>query len=335
MIKFQEKPNLFNAKLTAIWAVSESGLGGLLHAIKIPFSGLFLGSFAVIIITYLAYVNTNKFSAIIKATLLVILIKATVSPHSPPMAYIAVLFQGVVGASFYGAFGVNKLTAISFGSIALFESAFQKIFTLTIIFGTGLWESIKQFFTGIQSKLQMDWISDLPWLFLSIYGLLYFIVGIIAGNLSAKLPKIVFENAKSLGKIDVRIPNETISLKKNKKKRLWLIGGLLIFSILVFVFSGAFNNALYIVLRTLGAIIFFLFVFNPLFKFLMQKWVEKKKNSNNKSLKTIIELMPSIRNNVGIAHQLSSSEKNLWKRGKSFTTNWLSLSLYYEDESHE
>ena len=72
MIKFQNKPYLFHIKLTAIWAVSESGLGGLLHAIKLPFSGLFLGSLAVLIITYLAYISQNKFNTILKATLLVV-----------------------------------------------------------------------------------------------------------------------------------------------------------------------------------------------------------------------------------------------------------------------
>ena len=34
MIKSQNKPFLFNAKVTAIWAVCESGIGGLLHTVE-------------------------------------------------------------------------------------------------------------------------------------------------------------------------------------------------------------------------------------------------------------------------------------------------------------
>ena len=334
MTDIQPKPMLLNAKLTAIWAVSESGLGGMLHAIKVPFSGLFLGSLAVIIVTYFAYENENRFGTIIKATLLVVMIKAMVSPHSPPMAYVAVLFQGFLGASIYGLFGVNRLTAISFGAIALLESAFQKILTLTIIFGMGLWQSVEQFFDGMQERFQADWISELPWLFLILYGLLYFIVGMFAGNLAVKLPKRVIDNAKT---IEIQGLEEGLEIKKSKKKkrkRVWLIGGLLVFSTLVFLISGSQKQALYIILRTFAAVIFFLFVFNPLFKFLMQRWVKKKKNAEDRALNTILSLMPAVKNNVGLAQRLSASEKNIWKRGSSFILNWLSLSLYYsEDEA--
>ena len=332
MAKFQQKPELLNAKLTAIWAVSESGLGGLLHAVKIPFSGLFLGSFAVIIITYFAYTNKNRFSGIMKATLLVVLIKAIVSPHSPPMAYVAVLFQGVLGAIIYGTFGVNRLTAIGFGALALLESAFQKILTLTIIFGKGLWESIQQFFDGMQNRLHAEWLADLPWLFLILYGAVYFIIGMIAGNLAVKLPQKVFDNAKFLQDVNLNQETESIPLKKRKKKRISLIVGLLLFSSLVFLLSGAQNQALYIVLRTLAAVVFFLFVFNPLFKYVMKKWVAKEKSNKQQALNTIMAMMPIIKNNVGLAQQLSVSEKSIWKRGKSFVITWLSLSLYFVDD---
>jgi len=332
MATFKANPHLINAKLTAIWAVSESGLGGLLHAIKIPFSGIFLGSFAVIIISYLAYVNENKFSAIIKATLLVVLIKAIVSPHSPPMAYIAVLFQGSIGALIYGGFGINKLTAMSFGALALLESAFQKILTLTIIFGMGLWESIQQFFDGMQNRFQVEWISDLPWLFLALYGLLYFVVGVIAGNLAVRLPNKVKDNAITLQHVDLKQTAEIIGKKpKKKKKRLWLIGGLLLFSSLVFLLMGSQNQALYIILRTFAAIVFFLFVFNPIFKWAMQKWVKKETDKKQKNLNLIMSMMPEIKNNIGLAQQLSISHKNIWQRGKSFVVNWLSLSLYFSE----
>lgn len=329
MIKSQNKPFLFNAKLTAIWAVCESGIGGLLHALNIPFSGLFLGSFAVLIITYLACISSNKFNVILKATLLVVLIKVTASPHSPPMAYIAVLFQGVLGACIYAALGVNKFSSTIFGAIALLESAFQKILTLTIIFGIGLWDSIKELFNGIQDKLNMDWISDLPWVFLGLYALLYLVIGIFIGLIAIRLPNRVYENAKTINSSEIKFNDNELSKRKRKKKRIYLIGFLLLFSVLVFVFSGSLNSALYIVLRTIGAIIFFLFIFNPIFNILIQKWAKKKKESQNEPLNNIMELMPSIRRNITAANSLTLKEKNIWKRAKLFTINWLSLSLYY------
>ncbi len=331
MLKFQSNSQLINVKLTAMWAVSESGLGGLLHAIKVPFSGLFLGGFAIIIITYLASVNSNRFSAILQATLLVVLIKAIVSPHSPPMAYVAVLFQGILGASIYGLIGINRLSAIGFGAIALLESAFQKILTLTIIFGMGLWESVQQFFEGMQNKLQADWIADLPWLFLVAYGILYFIVGALVGNFAVTIPKKVKKHAEDLNIEYMEAVVAVLPSRKRKRTRIWLIIGLLLFSTVVFIISGSQKQALVIVLRTFAVIVFFLYLINPLFKYLISKWVGKQKSRKQESLNTIMSLMPSMRNNIALAQHLSKAEKGIWKRATLFVINWLSLSLYYTD----
>src|SRR4051812_9858770 len=86
------------SRLTALWALSESGLGGIMHAMKIPLTGFFVGGFAVIIIALIAHFSDKSLRAILQSTLLVILVKAAVSPQSPFMAYIAVAFQGVAGA---------------------------------------------------------------------------------------------------------------------------------------------------------------------------------------------------------------------------------------------
>lgn len=332
MIKFQNQPQLLNAKLTALWAVSESGLGGVLHALKIPFSGLLLGSFAVLIVTYIAHSNTNKFRAILKATFLVVLIKAMVSPHSPPTAYVAVVFQGVLGAVFYGTLGLNKFIALSYGGIALLESAFQKVLKLTLLFGMNLWDSIFQFFENIKTQLKADWIETIPWLFLIVYGVVYLMVGVLAGHLAFKLPSKVLKNAEELQFKTINFYTETFKIKPHKKKQFWIIGVLLLFAITVFVFSGLPNKALYIIFRTFGAIIFFLYVFNPLFKYVLLKWVNKEKQQKRKSLNTILELMPNIKNNVKLAQQLTPTSYSVYKRLQLFIINWLSLSLYFNED---
>ena len=136
-------------RLTALWALSESGLGGMMHALKIPFSGLFLGGFAIVMVTLIAQqYQKGRFKAVMQATLLVILVKAMASPHSPPMAYIAVGFQGLAGACIYS-IGFNRITCTLFGGIALFESAIQKFLTTTLIFGKSIWEALDGFFNSI------------------------------------------------------------------------------------------------------------------------------------------------------------------------------------------
>ncbi len=83
-------------RITALWAFSEAFMGGILHGLQIPFAGLVLGFVAAVCITLIALGNTQS-GEILKATLLVIAVKFILSPHTPPMAYLAVLIQGAVG----------------------------------------------------------------------------------------------------------------------------------------------------------------------------------------------------------------------------------------------
>lgn len=76
-------------KITALWAFSESAFGGILHALTIPLRGLFISSAAVLFISLIALFSNNS-KEIPKATIIVVLIKAIVSLHSPLTAYFAV-----------------------------------------------------------------------------------------------------------------------------------------------------------------------------------------------------------------------------------------------------
>src|SRR6202008_2387238 len=76
-------------RLTALWAFTESGLGGLLHALQIPFTGLVVGGMAVIIISFIAEISGNNYKQILKSALIVLIVKAMVSPYTPFPAYIA------------------------------------------------------------------------------------------------------------------------------------------------------------------------------------------------------------------------------------------------------
>ncbi len=80
-------------RLTALWALNEAFLGGILHGFRIPQTGLVVGGIAVICISAIAW-HRQRPGEIIKATFVVLLIKGILSPHTPLNAYAAVLFQG-------------------------------------------------------------------------------------------------------------------------------------------------------------------------------------------------------------------------------------------------
>ena len=122
-------------KITALWAFSEAALGGILHAFKIPFRGVFVGGSAVILISLIAYFSSNR-GTILKSTLLVILIKGIISPHTPVTAYFAVLIQGAIGELLFFQKRFFKTSSLLLGIITLLYSSTQKILILTIVLAT-------------------------------------------------------------------------------------------------------------------------------------------------------------------------------------------------------
>src|SRR4051812_17198512 len=84
-------------RLTALWAFTESGLGGIMHALRIPFTGLIVGGMSVIMISFIAQLCEHRYREILKSALIVLIIKAMVSPYTPFPAYVAVSFQALSG----------------------------------------------------------------------------------------------------------------------------------------------------------------------------------------------------------------------------------------------
>ena len=72
-------------RLITLWVLCEAMLGGVIHAAKIPVSGLIVGSCAVICICLIAFYHPTK-GAIIKATIIVAIFKMMLSPQAPPLA---------------------------------------------------------------------------------------------------------------------------------------------------------------------------------------------------------------------------------------------------------
>ena len=81
-------------RITALWALSEAALGGVLHALHFPLTGLLINSASVIYIVLIAFYSRQA-GAILRATMVVLIVKGIVSPHTPLTAYLAVFVQGV------------------------------------------------------------------------------------------------------------------------------------------------------------------------------------------------------------------------------------------------
>ena len=320
------------AKLTALWGVSESGLGGFLHALKIPFSGLFLGSFAVIIVTSIALNSERKFRTILQATFIVLLVKAIASPHSPPTAYVAVLFQGFIGALIYQIFNVNRFSTILFGILALMESALQKLLMMVLIFGNNIWVAFQEFFAGIAKQFNVKSLEEIPTILVGSYLFIYFLFGILAGIVALKLPKLLYKEFQNIDLQNLPIPAEfSLSKRQKNKTKIFSLVVILLFIMSVFIISGSLNKALYSVLRTFAALGILYFIVRPLFNYFLNRWKIKQKSSVNKPLNDVLEFLPHYRNHAKIAFKMAENENSIFKKLRQFVLIWMSLSLYYEE----
>jgi hypothetical protein len=324
-------------KITALWAFSESAFGGILHALKIPLRGIFLSSAAVLFISLIALFSKNS-KEILKATLIVVLIKAVVSPHSPLTAYFAVSLQGVLGFLLFSTKKFYSLSALLLGLLVLFFSGIQKIVVLTILFGNTLWESLDIFIKQVSFEIFNITHPDINYgyLLISAYVLLHLSAGLFIGFYAGRLPRKII-NYKNI--IPSSLENKTgeeIPLKEKRKKRIWFLRptGIIIIVlsagviILSYLSPGIEENVaisvLIMIVRSLVITFIWYVVLAPVSKKIFQKFIAKRKSEYAKELEEIISMFPQFKSIVNYSWQLSSDRKG-YKRIRYF----LSTSFYY------
>jgi hypothetical protein len=327
-------------RITALWAFSEAFMGGILHGLKIPFAGLVLAFVASVCITLIALGNSTK-GEIVKATLLVIAVKFILSPHTPPMAYVAVLIQGAAGELLFLNRKAIKPAAFLLTLFSLLYSAFQHLLILTIVFGKGLWQAIDIFLNKITQSFVKDAVHYSLYIIIFYVGC-YLIAGIAGGLLNIKIITSVQsgDQASALLQRLNTLPataEDIFTNKRSAKSKKWfsfIFGGLmllmLVFSYLPF-FSRSFGKYEIAELIIRGIII--LLVWNyfiaPLLRLQIQKWINRYKERNGNALQEVIALLPGIKIIVQQSWQLSRQPKK-WLRFKSFINNTVLLIVHHE-----
>jgi len=322
-------------RIIAFWAFSEAFLGGILHGFQIPLSGLVLASIASLCITLIALANTSK-GIILKATFTVIAIKFILSPYTPPMAYLAVLIQGLAGELFFIQRRFIKTSAFCLTLFSLMYSALQQLVTLTIIFGKNFWKALDVFLNNITQSFVSQQHYSLY--IVIIYLLCYVLAGIFGGLFNIylieqfkqnKFPEN-FNNALAL----LNTTNTTNANTKQKKlKNSFIITGIILLCLLFVSYIPALQHKLLkgkilpIVVRGIFVILIWIYLLAPLFIKLISKWVQHYKKNNRSVIENILLLMPDVKKIV-IASWQASKGLRLVKRIKNFIFNSLMLALY-------
>jgi len=324
-------------KVTALWAFSEAAFGGILHALTIPLRGLFISSAAVLFISLIVLFSKSS-KEILKATLIVVLIKAVVSPHSPLTAYFAVSLQGVLGYLLFSTKKFYKLSALLLGIFVLFFSGIQKIVVLTILFGNTLWESLDIFIKQVSIEFLSITLHDINYgyLLISAYVLLHLSAGLFIGFYAGRLPQKI-SYYKSIVPSSIESESvEEIPKKEKRKKKSWFLRPTGIFVIVlsagVIVLSYLSpeleeNIALSVVIMLVRSLVITFVWYTLLAPFVQksfQKFVRKRKSEHYQDLEKIISMFPKFQKIVNYCWKLSSDKKG-YKRIRYF----LSTSFYY------
>ncbi|MEM1095638.1 MAG: hypothetical protein AAGJ10_13645 [Bacteroidota bacterium] len=191
-------------RLTALWALAEVGLGGALHALRLPVTGLVVGATAIVLLVLLAEAarrsDRSVRQVLLGATAIVLGVKLAASPHSPAGAYVAVAFQGGLAALLLPMVG-RTVGPVALGIIALAESAVQRVLIMTLLFGATFWTAVDSFVTQVLGRIGAlgltpgETVEASRWL-VGGYIAVHLVAGALAGGVAVRLARRVFAMAE-------------------------------------------------------------------------------------------------------------------------------------------
>jgi hypothetical protein len=260
-----------------LWAFAESAVGGVMHAVKFPFTGIIVGSVAVICIAMIGHYNAQKPEKILQALGIVLLIKLTLSPYSPWQAYVAVFFQGYLGYFLFSQPTFFKLKTLIFSTVCLAESAIQKALISIVVYGSSLIEAIDQ--SARHILFSMGFHTDTSFFYgvFTLYVGFYAVAGILLGLWIPRIPQYLHSMRDQLDDMTRVVPAPW-----PQRKTLFRKGAL---TIAVFIFilvcvkwllpDFPVFQLLWFLLRSILVSLILVFVLGPVVMNLVRKWISK------------------------------------------------------------
>ncbi len=308
-------------RLTALWAFSEAALGGVLHAAKVPFTGLFIGGVAIILISLIFHFSEKK-TDLLKSTLLVILVKGLVSPYTPLAAYLAVFIQGMLGYALFNTIKSNQLASVLLGFFAMFFASMQKIIIYTIIYGNTLWESIDLFGTAVLRTFGAAETSDnsfrLSYMLIGVYVFIHLTGGLTAGFIGARVPFWIKDSlSANLQLKDLIVEPGDSSINKTKRRRVWwkkksfylMISLAITFFLMSILIPGIeddiISSILYMFVRASLIILVWYNILYPFVSKFVKKYLAKKSSKYKENLDEILILFPHFKGLIKYSWHMS------------------------------
>jgi hypothetical protein len=321
--------NIALLRLTALWAFAESGLGGALHALQVPFTGLVVGGIAMIVITIIASISDNIIQDIFKAVIIVVVVKLTISPYTPITAYLAVFFQAIMGSFLFRFFKINYTIIFIFCTIAMLESALQKILLLYLFYGNNIIHATNIFINFILNQFSLKNINGSFWI-VFIYFLIYFIGGVFISLLAYKIISTPIQQ----NHVQPFSQNEIVLKKKRNSKKAIIY----LFITIVITLTIYFLNIHSTIFKLINSVVFsfliislWYFFLTPLVNKYLHQFLKKKEYKYEKDIQNILQFLPTIHFGLKIIWKQSKSHKGL-KRINYFIMTLIHWVIFHKEK---
>lgn len=326
-------------RLTALWAFTESGLGGIMHALQIPFTGLLVGGMAVIMICLIAEFSEHSYRQILKSVIVVLIVKAMAAPFTPVTAYLAVSFQALLGFLVFSLLRVNYISIVLLSVIAMLESAIQKLLILTLFFGQSLWKAMDNMVAFAGKQLGYLVSNGSLWI-MAVYLIIYVVGGFFIAWLAWRTIKN-FDTAnphfalKESSTGNSEITNSITIATKHSYKKIWLLlFVMVILSALLFFFAKDAKQGWVEVIKTitwtLSAMLIWFVLIGPLFTKSIQKLLKKKESRYSDEVAKVLSFLPVLGRLTNAAWQQSKLHRG-FKRWQFFFTALIYAALTWSE----
>lgn len=292
----------------------------------------------------IAYFSDGR-GEILKATLIVLLVKAAVSPNSPLTAYFAVSLQGFLGEVFFYNKKFFKTSALIFSMLVLFLTATQRILTLTILFGNNLWNSIDIYTKYVLNALGLKILNiNVSFIIIGVFVMLHVAIGALAGKFAAGMPEKIKNpsfpedfNADELKNYKGNVISKPPRKKKRKKILRTIFYAvvivLIIFSYLHPEFGKRRSLDLVIMLiRSITIIFLWVTLVSPFLYKSIRKYLDKKEAPIIGRINRIIASFPYYRKILDYSFFKYRGER-LPGRIKKTIITFLALALFTEKDA--
>lgn len=305
-------------RIIALWVIVEAIAGGIMHGLRIPFSGMLVSGGAVICISLLGYYFPEK-NAILKAMLVVVFFKLMIAPHSPITAYFALFFQAVVGQFLFFFLKSYELSCLILSVVALIESSMQRVIILVIIYGNGF---LKAFNSFVHNLLKTENINNYALWLILLYFSIHAVAGVAVGFLAIRMIRLIRSSPEE--KKQYILPIEYLdsgNIATTKKSRrgsfkillfiIWIILLLLYFQAILHIGKPLLpeGSLLHIIFRSTLIILSWFFIVSPIIKMWLKKRMEKEKGRLSIEIERVMQLLPSTEKVVRASWKYSEKAK--------------------------